>query len=63
VIAQHARQRNPDIQILARAHSDEEVDHLEKIGADHVVMGEREIARRLLELLQSSRRQGSGEPT
>ncbi len=62
VIAQHARQRNPDIQILARAHSDEEVDHLEKIGADHVVMGEREIARRLLELLQSSRRQGSGEP-
>jgi CPA2 family monovalent cation:H+ antiporter-2 len=62
VIAQHARQRNPAIQILARAHSDEEVDHLEKIGADHVVMGEREIARRLLELLQSSRRQGSGEP-
>ena len=62
VIAQHARQRNPDIQILARAHSDEEVDHLEKIGADHVVMGEREIARRLLELLQSSRRQGSEEP-
>ena len=62
VIAQHARQRNPDIQILARAHSDEEVDHLEKIGADHVVMGEHEIARRLLELLQSSRRQGSGEP-
>nr|WP_086491135.1 YbaL family putative K(+) efflux transporter [Novosphingobium panipatense] len=49
-IAQRARQLNPEIEILARAHSDEEVEHLEKIGADHVVMGEREIARRLLEL-------------
>ncbi|WP_031342117.1 YbaL family putative K(+) efflux transporter [Novosphingobium lindaniclasticum] len=56
VIAQRARQLNPEIEILARAHSDEEVDHLRRIGADHVVMGEREIARRLLELLESSRR-------
>ncbi|MFK4873550.1 YbaL family putative K(+) efflux transporter [Novosphingobium sp. ZW T3_23] len=53
VIAQRARQLNPGIEILARAHSDEEVDHLRKVGADHVVMGEREIARRLLELQRS----------
>jgi len=61
VIAQRARQLNPAIQILARAHSDEEVDHLTRIGADHVVMGEREIARRLLELLRSTRLQNRPE--
>ncbi|MPS69665.1 MAG: Kef family K(+) transporter [Novosphingobium sp.] len=50
VIAQRARQINPEIEILARAHSDEEVEHLKQVGADHVVMGEREIARSLLTL-------------
>ena len=50
-IAERAREANPALQILARAHSDEEVAHLERHGADHVVMGEREIARRLLALL------------
>ena len=51
-IAQLARKLNPEITIFARAHSDEEVSHLERLGVDTVVMGEREIARRLLELLR-----------
>jgi CPA2 family monovalent cation:H+ antiporter-2 len=53
-IAQRARALNPNLTIFARAHSDEEVAHLERHGVDKVVMGEREIARRLLELLVSS---------
>ena len=52
-IAKRARDMNAGLTIFARAHSDEEVEHLERFGADHVVMGEREIARRLLELVAS----------
>ncbi|CAN7378666.1 Kef family K(+) transporter [Phyllobacterium sp. LjRoot231] len=40
-----ARAANPVISILARAHSDAEVQHLQDLGADAVIMGEREIAR------------------
>ncbi|PSH65943.1 YbaL family putative K(+) efflux transporter [Phyllobacterium sophorae] len=40
-----ARAANPVINILARAHSDAEVQHLQDLGADAVIMGEREIAR------------------
>lgn len=50
-IADRARQMNPNLMILARAHSDDEVDHLQRMGVNHVVMGEREIADRLLELV------------
>lgn len=49
-IAQRARAMNPGIAIIARAHSDAEVAQLETHGADHVVMGEREIADRMLGL-------------
>jgi CPA2 family monovalent cation:H+ antiporter-2 len=52
-IAKRARDMNAGLTIFARAHSDEEVEHLERFGANHVVMGEREIARRLLELVAS----------
>ncbi len=52
-IAKRARDMNAGLTIFARAHSDEEVEHLQRFGADHVVMGEREIARRLLELVAS----------
>ena len=44
-----ARAANPDLLIIARAHSEEEVDHLIKHGASHVIMGEREIARAMIE--------------
>ncbi|MDE1174482.1 MAG: YbaL family putative K(+) efflux transporter [Parvibaculaceae bacterium] len=39
-----ARTENPGLRIIARAHSDEELDYLRKNGADFVLMGEREIA-------------------
>ncbi|WP_338446936.1 YbaL family putative K(+) efflux transporter [Pelagerythrobacter marensis] len=50
-IAEHARRVNPDIVIFARAHSDDEVTYLEGLGVDHVIMGEREIARTILGLV------------
>ncbi len=56
-IAERARKANPGITILARAHSDAEVEHLEKLGVDQIVMGEREIARRLLELIRRKLRE------
>ena len=43
-IVQQARAANPGIQIIARAHSDAEVEHLKSLGADLIIMGEREIA-------------------
>ncbi|HTN97491.1 MAG TPA: YbaL family putative K(+) efflux transporter [Nordella sp.] len=46
-----ARAVNPGIRIIARAHSDEEVDYLSKLGADMVIMGEREIARGMIAAL------------
>ncbi len=49
-IHEHARRLNPDLQVIARAHSDAEVAHLEGIGVPHVVMGERELAARMLQL-------------
>lgn len=54
-IAEKARQLNPGVAIFARAHSDDEVAHLTRLGADHVVMGEREIASRLLQLMTARR--------
>ncbi|MBO9535914.1 YbaL family putative K(+) efflux transporter [Herbaspirillum sp.] len=47
-LIEHARAANPNLQIVARAHSDAEIEHLEKHGAHHVIMGEREIARGML---------------
>ena len=49
-IHEHARHLNPNLQVIARAHSDAEVAHLEGIGVPHVVMGERELAARMLQL-------------
>ncbi|TAJ53603.1 MAG: Kef family K(+) transporter [Nevskiaceae bacterium] len=41
---------NPDLRIVARAHSDAEVAHLRKCGASTIIMGEREIARGMLDI-------------
>lgn len=43
-VIEQARRANPAIKIIARAHFDAEVAHLAGLGADSVVMGEREIA-------------------
>ncbi|MBN9049202.1 MAG: Kef family K(+) transporter [Rhizobiales bacterium] len=50
-VVQQARQINPGLTIIARAHSDEEIEHLRKHGASAVVMGENEIARAMLRLI------------
>ncbi|XXF08897.1 Kef family K(+) transporter [Pseudomonas sp. D2-3] len=50
-IAIHGRQANADLDIVARAHFDDEVDYLQTHEADLVVMGEREIARVMFERL------------
>ncbi len=48
-IVRRARAINPRLVIVARAHSDEEVNDLVRRGADHVVMAERETASRMAE--------------
>ncbi len=48
-IAEQARALNPSLEIVARAHSDAEVEHLDSHGANLVIMGEREIARAMIE--------------
>ena len=47
VVAQ-ARELNPDLPIIARAHSEVEINHLRKHGATKVVMGEHEIAKAMV---------------
>ena len=47
-IAEVAREMNPGIKIVARAHSAEEVRHLLDHGANQVIMGEEEIARQMV---------------
>ncbi|OEC34148.1 monovalent cation:H+ antiporter-2, CPA2 family [Pseudomonas cuatrocienegasensis] len=44
-IAKHGREANAALDIIARAHFDDDVDYLKAHDADLVVMGEREIAR------------------
>ena len=44
-MVQQVRAMNPGLHIVARAHSDAEVAHLASLGANTVIMGEREIAR------------------
>ncbi|MEO6396540.1 MAG: cation:proton antiporter [Devosia sp.] len=39
---------NPALRIVARAHADEEVAYLHGLGAEHVIMGEREIGLGML---------------
>jgi CPA2 family monovalent cation:H+ antiporter-2 len=45
---------NPEVTVLARAHSDAEVKHLLKHGADGVVLAERELAYSLVEMVMAT---------
>jgi CPA2 family monovalent cation:H+ antiporter-2 len=47
-LIERAKKANPGIRIVARAHNDAEVEHLRKVGADYIVLGEREIAREMV---------------
>ena len=58
-IVQQARLANPAIDIIARAHFDTAVEHLQQHGATQVVMGERGIARAMLEYAKA----GNGAET
>jgi CPA2 family monovalent cation:H+ antiporter-2 len=60
-IIEHARKLNPNIEVIARAHSISELTHLEKHGATHTIMGEREIARGMVNRVLQSDAQTAGE--
>ncbi|HTN15315.1 MAG TPA: YbaL family putative K(+) efflux transporter [Sphingomonadaceae bacterium] len=47
-IVEQARAINPALRVVARAHSEEEERHLTACGADLTIMGEREIARKMI---------------
>jgi len=48
-VSEQGRRANSGLEIIARAHSDAEVEHLQKHGANFVIMGEREIALGMLD--------------
>jgi CPA2 family monovalent cation:H+ antiporter-2 len=47
-IVERAREANPSVPIIARAHSEAEHQHLTRLGATHTVLGERELALEML---------------
>jgi CPA2 family monovalent cation:H+ antiporter-2 len=50
-VVQQARDINSGLLIVARAHSDAEIEHLKKHGATLVIMGEHEIAKAMIATL------------
>ncbi|MDF2798631.1 MAG: sodium:proton antiporter [Devosia sp.] len=61
-VVEQGRKLNPAVRIIARAHSDEEVEHLTRHGADTVIMGEREIAVGMLAWLNGGRADDGLQP-
>ncbi|MET0239888.1 MAG: cation:proton antiporter, partial [Sphingobium sp.] len=49
-VVEQARRLNPALNIVARAHSEGDIEHLERMGVTQTIMGEREIARRMSEI-------------
>ncbi|HVZ00749.1 MAG TPA: YbaL family putative K(+) efflux transporter [Dongiaceae bacterium] len=47
-LVEEARRANPGLPIIARAHSDAEEQHLQRLGATSTVLGERELALEML---------------
>jgi CPA2 family monovalent cation:H+ antiporter-2 len=58
-VVQQARAVNPDLPIIARAHSEDEIEHLMKHGASRVIMGEHEIAKAMIDDID----RGAAAPT
>ncbi|GLQ54292.1 sodium:proton antiporter [Devosia nitrariae] len=54
-VVEQGRKINPGIRIIARAHSDEEESYLANLGADTVIMGEREIGLGMLAWVKGER--------
>jgi monovalent cation:H+ antiporter-2, CPA2 family len=61
-VVQQARAINPELLIIARSHSEAEIEHLKKHGADLVVMGEHEIAKAMLENIAQSQKANDRRP-
>ncbi|MCC8379286.1 YbaL family putative K(+) efflux transporter [Xenorhabdus sp. PB30.3] len=53
-IIESARAIRPDINIIVRAHYDDEITYLTARGADHIIIGEHEIARAMADSLPES---------
>jgi CPA2 family monovalent cation:H+ antiporter-2 len=51
---EQGRRENPKLRIVARAHSDEEAEYLRNLGADHVIIGEREIGLGMLDFSEEN---------
>jgi monovalent cation:H+ antiporter-2, CPA2 family len=60
-VTEQARAANPALDIVARAHSDAEVEHLQRHGADLIIMGEREIAHGMIERILGPAEAGEAE--
>ncbi|MGJ0625764.1 YbaL family putative K(+) efflux transporter [Xenorhabdus bovienii] len=50
-IVANAREIRPDINIIARAHYDDEVTYIMERGTNHIIIGEHEIARAMADAL------------
>ena len=60
-IVEQARRANPGLEIIARAHSEEERQHLLAHGADEAIMAEHEIAAAMLERVLARARRARDE--
>ncbi|MEX0422957.1 Kef family K(+) transporter [Providencia rettgeri] len=46
-----AKEMNPDVTVIVRAHYDDEVSFIKERGADHIIIGEHEIAKSMATLM------------
>ena len=53
-LVEAAKAANPNIRVIARAHTAEAVDYLRKVGADVVLMGEEELAKSMSAAVNST---------
>jgi monovalent cation:H+ antiporter-2, CPA2 family len=61
-VIEQARGADPILRIIARAHFDAEVTYLKELGANVIIMGEREIARAMLESVLGNGSSPSAQP-
>ncbi|MBL9034964.1 MAG: Kef family K(+) transporter [Rhodospirillaceae bacterium] len=59
-LIERARAANPTLDIIARAHTDAEVEYLTRLGANRIIMGEEEIAHGISDYLVA--RAGAAAP-
>lgn len=61
-VVEQAHAVNPKLPIIARAHSEEEIEHLKRHGATKVIMGEHLIAHAMIEDAREAGVTTQGEP-